>query len=107
MPYPHTIYVSEVNQLTSGAMRLWYTHTDAFGEFRMEEFRCTIERDPQTGRQFLSEVRMGEKIYIDQETLKNWNGAIPYFEVATFEPKTPLSVIVIATAFPSASSTLK
>ncbi len=79
VPYPHTIYVSEVNTLSTGAMRLWYTHTDAFGEFRMEEFRCKIKQDAATGQKRLDSVQIGEKVFVDEEVVKHWNMALPYF----------------------------
>ncbi len=78
VPYPHTIYVSEIKPARDGALRLWYTHIDAFGEYRMEEFQCKLVNNPETGALELSEIKI-HKVYLEPEKLKYLNHALVYF----------------------------
>ena len=79
LPYPHTLYVSEINSLRDGTMRLWYSHTDPFGEHRMESFHCKFVNDPETGLvQRVDEIRMS-KVNMDPKRLEYLNNALPYF----------------------------
>ncbi len=79
IPYPHTIYVSEIKPMRDGALKLWYTHTDAFGEYRMESFECKLVNDAETGEVKLSSLKM-HKVYLDNQTVKALNNALPYFK---------------------------
>ncbi len=79
IPYPHTIYVSEIKPLRDGSLKLWYTHIDAFGEYRMEEFICGLERDAKTGALKLSSIKVN-KVYIDKLKIKHLNNALIYFQ---------------------------
>lgn len=77
--YPHTIEAAEMNYTRDRSMRIWYTHTDAFGELRMEEFRCSFEYDAATGAVIrVKNIRMG-KINMDPKTVQALNNALPYF----------------------------
>ncbi len=78
IPYPYSIYVSELKNKRDGAMELWYTHTDAFGEFRMEPFTCRFGQNPQTGALELTEIKMN-KVTMDPQRLAFLNNAMPYF----------------------------
>ncbi|MFP4097782.1 MAG: hypothetical protein ACLFP8_03145 [Alphaproteobacteria bacterium] len=78
IPYPHTLHVSQLKFKRTGAMVLWSTFIDAFGEFRMEPFTCHIQYNPETGLPVVTELRMG-KIPINSERLAFLNNAIPYF----------------------------
>ncbi|MCK5374251.1 MAG: hypothetical protein KAJ40_03120 [Alphaproteobacteria bacterium] len=79
LPYPHTLYVSEVKIKRTGTMELWYTHIDAFGEYRMEPFICNIQHDAANNNApVITELRMN-KISIPQERLAFLNNAMFYF----------------------------
>ena len=78
VPYPHTIYVSELRTKRDGGLELWFTHTDGFGEFRMEPFICRFGQNPQTGQFELTEVKMN-KVTMDPQRLAFLNNAMPYF----------------------------
>ncbi len=79
VPYPHTIYVSELKHTRDGSLKLWYTHTDAFGEYRMEDFICKLVRNPKTNELQLSEIKM-HKISIEKSRIKYLNHALVYFK---------------------------
>ena len=79
VPYPHTLYVSEVKTKRTGAMELWYTHIDAFGEYRMEPFICNIQHDASNNDwPVITELRIN-KISISPERLASLNNAMVYF----------------------------
>ena len=78
VPYPSSIYVSELKSKRDGSMVLWYTHTDAFGEYRMENFTCKFRINEQTGITELAEVKM-RKVTMDPQKLAFLNNAMPYF----------------------------
>ncbi len=48
--YPHMIKYSSVEQYRK-AIRIYYTHTDSFGQYQMEFVECTFYQDPQKGVQ--------------------------------------------------------
>jgi len=78
-PYPHTIYVSEIVSLRDGSMRLWYSHTDPFGEYRLESFQCKFSHNAETGLvDSVDEIRMS-KVNMDPRQLEYLNNALPYF----------------------------
>tara|TARA_R110001592_G_scaffold3525_13_gene19939 strand:- start:145 stop:723 length:579 start_codon:yes stop_codon:yes gene_type:complete len=81
VPYPYSIYVSEVKNKRDGALEMWYTHTDGFGEYRMESFTCRMRINPETNTTELTEIKM-HKVTMDPQKLANLNNAMPYF-VAT------------------------
>lgn len=80
VPYPHSIYVSEVKNKRNdpGVIQLWYTHTDAFGEFRMEDFTCRMAPNPKTGALEVTEIKM-RKVNMEQQRVAHLNSALPYF----------------------------
>ena len=79
IPYPHTLYVSEINQMRDGSLRLWYTHIDAFGEYRLENFECNIQNNPETGRMSIKKIKV-HKVFLEPDKLKHLSSALPYFE---------------------------
>ena len=79
IPYPHTLYVSQIKRLRDRSLRLWYTHIDAFGEFRMESFQCKMARNPNTKAMELIEIKM-DKVYLEPDKIASLNNALPYFE---------------------------
>ncbi len=78
VPYPHTIYVSELKPLRDGSLKLWYTHIDAFGEYRMEEFSCRLVRNAETGVLELTEIKI-HKVYLPSSKVKHLNNSLIYF----------------------------
>jgi len=82
IPYPHTLYVSEMRIKRRGELELWYTHIDAFGEYRMEPLICRVEHytDPETNIVMpkISELKFN-KVNVDPERLAIINNAMPYF----------------------------
>lgn len=78
VPYPYSIYVSEIKAKRDGSLELWYTHTDAFGEYRMESFKCKVVVNPNTGTFEISELKM-HKVTMDPEKIAFLNSAMPYF----------------------------
>ncbi len=85
VPYPETIYVSEVKDQRDGSIRLWYTHTDAFGEYRMENFRCKVDTNPEiypavNGHMKIARITMrNDKIELSDAVLQNFDNMLPYF----------------------------
>lgn len=80
VPYPHTIYVREINVLrNNGGVRLWYSHTDGFGEYRMEPFTCQFETDPETGKITIQQIKMN-KVNMGQDRLAHLSHALILFE---------------------------
>lgn len=80
IPYPESLYVSEVTDLSENrGLRIWYTHTDAFGEFRMERFICQLGVDPMTGRLKIGSLSLG-KVNMPQEQVDYLSNALVLFE---------------------------
>jgi hypothetical protein len=50
VPFPETISPSEIELYQKG-VRIYYTHTDGFGEYRLEMIECAFEQDPELGVQ--------------------------------------------------------
>ncbi|PCJ99030.1 MAG: hypothetical protein COA45_06190 [Zetaproteobacteria bacterium] len=78
VPYPHTIYVSEIKPQRDGSLKLWFTHTGAFGEYRMESFTCRLVPNPETGLIELTQLKL-HKVQIGPDRVKHLNSAMPYF----------------------------
>lgn len=76
--YPDTVKVKDFSYTRDGSMRLWYTHIDAFGEYRMEEFRCWFAYDEFGVVSKVNAIKMG-KINMEPERVANLNSALPYF----------------------------
>ncbi len=99
VPYPSSIHVSELKNKRDGSMLLWYTHTDAFGEYRMENFICKFRVNQKTGITELAEVKMG-KVAMDPQRLAFLNNAMIYFA------ENPL-ILTWPTALPDSIGDLK
>ena len=46
MRYPDTLYFSSVETFGT-SIRVWYTHVDAFGEYKLESTQCFYKPDPE------------------------------------------------------------
>jgi len=80
IPYPSSLYVSEVTDLSENrGLRIWYTHTDAFGEFRMEKFLCRLAQDTNTGRLKVVELSL-DKVSMSPEKINSLTNALILFE---------------------------
>ncbi len=99
VPYPQSIYVSEIKNKRDGSMLLWYTHTDAFGEYRMDRFICRFRVNPQTGITELAEVKT-RTVTMSPEKLASLNKAMIYFH------ENPL-ILTWPTALPDSIGDLK
>lgn len=77
IPYPETLLLSEVIVTRNGSVRIWFTHIDAFGSYRLDSFQCTFGVDEKTKSSYLAEVKMG-KLNIDPIEVERFNVALPY-----------------------------
>lgn len=50
LPFPETIEPKEIEFYRAGT-RIYYTHLDGFGEYRLETIECTFRQDPDKGVQ--------------------------------------------------------
>ncbi|MCI5060373.1 MAG: hypothetical protein MRY79_04795 [Alphaproteobacteria bacterium] len=55
VPYPETIQHSHVEQYRK-AVRIYYTHTDSFGQYMMRKIECAFVQDPEKGVQLESVI---------------------------------------------------
>ncbi len=77
VPYPSTILLSEVNTTRNGGVRIWFTHIDSFGSYRLDSFICTFAKNEETGSFYLAEVKVG-KLNIEPTIVERFNSALPY-----------------------------
>ncbi len=71
--YPDTIYVSTVEEFGK-SVRLWYTQTDSFGEYRMQPIRCYFKQDEAYG--FILEKVTVRRTELDQAVVERFNKSI-------------------------------
>lgn len=96
LPYPHTIKSNIVEQYSS-AVRIYFTHTDAFGEYRLNMIECAFANDEFTGQGFVKDIIFdnfldiaeiepikGNRYKVKQEILDEFNVSIP--AIAASEP---------------------
>lgn len=74
LTYPDTVYYSEVVRFQD-SIRVWYSYTDSFGEFRLEPIQCYFGPHEQFGTA-VTRVTMGRR-EIDPEVVKQFNNALP------------------------------
>lgn len=74
LQYPPTMQVSSVETFKS-SVRLWYTYTDSFGEYRMEPVQCYYRADETMGMA-IDKVTIRRR-EVDQEIIENFNKTIP------------------------------
>lgn len=77
IPYPHTLYVSELGYTKDAALKLWYTHMDAFGEYRMEPFECKLGYN-KDGALVVEQIRM-HNVSLASDRIEAMNNIMPYF----------------------------
>jgi hypothetical protein len=59
-----------------GSVRIWFSHQDAFGQFRLEPFQCFFKTDEDTGASLLSKIRYG-KIELPMNIIAQYNKVLP------------------------------
>jgi len=83
IPYPHTLYVSEVMPQSKGLV-IWYSHIDAFGEYRLEEIICNVGYVPSkdgVSPPKLTLLNLEKRKYkTDPEEIASLNNAMIYFQ---------------------------
>lgn len=75
VPYPYTIYYSEVLNFSDGSVRVWFSHYDSFGDYRLMPTECHFKQDKQGGLALLRITFAGREV--DQETVERFNHGIP------------------------------
>ncbi|MBK9586074.1 MAG: hypothetical protein KA099_00165 [Alphaproteobacteria bacterium] len=75
--FPDTILLSEVSTIRNGGVRIWFTHIDSFGSYRLEPFVCMFAKDEKSGSLILAEAKVG-KLSVDPKLVERFNFAIPY-----------------------------
>lgn len=75
IPYPSTLQVNVVEE-SAQAVRIYYSHIDAFGSSRLNMIECEYGIDPQRGL-ILSTVSINRQV-VDAEEVKSFNFSVPY-----------------------------
>ena len=75
VPYPYTLYFSEVLDFTDGSVRVWFSHYDSFGDYRLMPVQCFFAPDETYGLG-LSSILIGRR-EVDPDIVKNFNNALP------------------------------
>lgn len=70
IPYPETIRHGRVEQYPK-AVRIYYTHIDAFGQYQLEMIECSFIQDPVKGAQI--EKILHNRDEVDQEKIRKFN----------------------------------
>ncbi len=70
LEYPETIQHNYVEQYSS-AIRVYYSHTDGFGQYLTEYIECSFEQDPKKGLQLKSVIFNTIKLITKKEPIKN------------------------------------
>lgn len=75
VPYPYTLYFSEVLDFSDGSVRIWYSHYDSFGEYRLMPVQCYFAPHETYGLG-LSRIMVG-RLEVDPEVVERFNHALP------------------------------
>ncbi|MCB1783057.1 MAG: hypothetical protein KDI13_03610 [Alphaproteobacteria bacterium] len=75
--YPDTMRVSEVIALRDNSIKLWFAHTDPFGDYRMESFQCYFGPNPNGGGTIMLRAERN-KLEVNAEKVTLFNIALPY-----------------------------
>jgi hypothetical protein len=95
--YPETIKHTSIEQYPS-ALRIYFTHVDAFGQFKLEMLECVFKNDPNKGIQM--EKVLYNRQFMDQAIIDKFNVSIP--AVILSEPD-----LTLPEPIPSALESLK
>lgn len=74
VPYPETVYYSEVVRFQD-SIRVWYSYSDSFGEFRLEPIQCYFGAHEKFGMG-LTRITMGRR-EVDPSVVERFNNALP------------------------------
>ena len=72
--FPHTLRLSVAQEFQQSA-RIWYSHVDAFGAYRLEPMECFYIPDEVTGAKF-EYVTVGRR-QLDPDIIERFNRSIP------------------------------
>lgn len=75
VPYPYTLYYSEVIDLNDGSVRVWFSHYDSFGDYRLMPIQCFYGPHPTYGKA-LTKVLIGRR-EIDPSAVERFNTSLP------------------------------
>ncbi|MGH1398091.1 MAG: hypothetical protein ACRBCT_02645, partial [Alphaproteobacteria bacterium] len=72
--YPHTLRLSQVEEIND-FIRIWYAQIDGFGEYRLDNIRCTFEADEYLGFK-LKKVSFNRRV-VDPKKIEAFNRSLP------------------------------
>ena len=72
--YPNTLRINTVEEIGT-FVRIWYTQTDSFGEYRMEPIQCYYKPDEKLG--FILDKVTVRRREVDPEKVNRFNKTIP------------------------------
>lgn len=75
LKYPTTFKITKYDEF-GPSTRLFYTHTDAYGNQRSEMIECLVKPDPQTGGFVLHDIKVNRRS-IGTEKLRLFNSTLP------------------------------
>ena len=76
VPYPYTIHYSEVvNVPTSNSIRVWFSHYDSFGDYRLENVQCFFGPNEVYGMGLTRITRDNREI--EPQVVQSFNNALP------------------------------
>lgn len=73
-PYPHTLQYTDYESSYT-AIRIYYTSTDPFGEYKQEMIECSFTADEQTGMK-VNQILKNRRP-VDQATIAKFNILLP------------------------------
>lgn len=79
--YPDTLHLSTVEDF-GDSYRIWFTETDAFGQYRLQQVQCFYRADDTTG--FAIERVEIDRRPVDQKFVDDFNRSLP--TVLAFPP---------------------
>ncbi|MCF8495420.1 MAG: hypothetical protein K9G62_01995 [Alphaproteobacteria bacterium] len=85
--YPHTLHLSKVEQFST-SVRIWFTQTDSFGEYRMEPIQCFFRAHEEWGFE-LDKVTIRRR-ELDPAIVERFNPTIPYIKAAPPDLSLPM-----------------
>ncbi len=74
--YPDTLYFSAVEDFPT-SVRVWYAHTDSFGEYRYESTQCFFKADPTGVSPFIVDKIVTNRREVDQKIVADFNRSLP------------------------------
>ncbi|MAE51914.1 MAG: hypothetical protein CMH27_08885 [Micavibrio sp.] len=75
VPYPYTIHFSEVIDFADGSVRVWFSHYDSFGDYRLLPVQCYYAPHEKYGLG-LSRIVVGRR-EIDPDIVQHFNHSLP------------------------------